>query len=785
MSSFIKNIENIYSYIFLKGAAGKILNVTDASGTLEYEYGKLGEVTKETRTLKKYSQGNNEKVIAVMEYRSDYLGRMQYIIYPDGEKITYGYDLGGQVTTVTGVNYDQTFNYVNDIGYDEYGQRVYIEYGNGVKTNYTYDPARRWLSNIKTHNALNVQFQNIDYKFDLVGNVLSYTNNCLTGLNGNYSTTQSYSYDDLYQLIRVDGETIYNPYQSYEPEYISNYTQEFTFDTLGLGNMTTKTSTEKVSPHKTIGDDLNYNFVYNYDENYAHRLVNVGNRYYKYDSNGNIILEQEGAFEENEEVVYRKVTEEAEDVYSTDYGWGLFKEKESYSNGGTRYKRTYTWNEKNQLISSVDANYSTAYVYGQDGQRSNKYTANSETLYFNKMWTLHTDTGNAVKGGQYAKNIYLGETRIVTKLNSGFDPKYQEEYYKQYFYHSDHLGSASLISDYKGDEYQRIEYTPYGETWVEKTNNTGLEFLPYKFTAKELDEETGLYYYGARYLDPKYSLWISTDPALGEYLGQSGKGEGGIYNSANLNLYHYANNNPVKYTDPDGNWVHVVVGAAIGATIGGITTAFAGGSARQIAAAAVGGAVTGGMAAATCGASLGAQIAGSAMAGTAGYCAEKLVAGEPGTVGGMVQAAAGGATGAMLGAVVSKAVSCASAAQSSKAANSAHTNQSPAGNTDALKVGPYSDIPDPKNVGPGKPFTKAQKEAIIQENMRRNGGVVCSDGDGRVLVKPSKSVKGVTPDPNEWQIDHINPRSRGGSNSNSNAQVLSRQENRIKSDSVE
>lgn len=64
----------------LKGAAGKILNVTDASCTLEYEYGKLGEVTKETRTLKKRSQGNNEEVRAIMEYRSDYIGRMQYII---------------------------------------------------------------------------------------------------------------------------------------------------------------------------------------------------------------------------------------------------------------------------------------------------------------------------------------------------------------------------------------------------------------------------------------------------------------------------------------------------------------------------------------------------------------------------------------------------------------------------------------------------------------------------------------------------------------------------------
>ena len=168
------------------------------------------------------------------------------------------------------------------------------------------------------------------------------------------------------------------------------------------------------------------------------------------------------------------------------------------------------------------------------------------------MWTHHTDSGNSVYGGQTAKNIYLGDTRIVTKLNSGEEPTYNEEYYKQYYYHSDHLGSASLITDYKGDEYQRIEYTPYGETWVEKTSNTGLEHLPYRFTGKEIDDETGLYYYGARYLDPRYSRWISTDLALSDYMSRSDVGCGGIYNSVNLNLYHYAGNNPVRYMDPTG-----------------------------------------------------------------------------------------------------------------------------------------------------------------------------------------------------------------------------------------
>ncbi|MDR2185906.1 MAG: RHS repeat-associated core domain-containing protein [Treponema sp.] len=97
----------------------------------------------------------------------------------------------------------------------------------------------------------------------------------------------------------------------------------------------------------------------------------------------------------------------------------------------------------------------------------------------------------------------------------------------------------------------------------------GWEYVPVLGnTGKELDEETGLYYYGARYLDPKVSRWLSADPAMGDYIPSapvndearrrngSLPGQGGVFNYVNLHAYHYAGNNPVKYVDPDGRDVN-------------------------------------------------------------------------------------------------------------------------------------------------------------------------------------------------------------------------------------
>ena len=128
-----------------------------------------------------------------------------------------------------------------------------------------------------------------------------------------------------------------------------------------------------------------------------------------------------------------------------------------------------------------------------------------------------------------------------------------------YYYHPDHLGSVSVVSNHRGEPYERVEYLPFGEIWIEETDPaTG--YIPFRFTSKELDEETGLYYYGARYYEPTTSRWISPDPAGFELVNpMEPDGEGGWEAKESyslieaVNWYAYVSNNPVKYVDPSGN----------------------------------------------------------------------------------------------------------------------------------------------------------------------------------------------------------------------------------------
>ena len=109
-----------------------------------------------------------------------------------------------------------------------------------------------------------------------------------------------------------------------------------------------------------------------------------------------------------------------------------------------------------------------------------------------------------------------------------------------FFYHSDHLGSTSYITDAKANITLFDAYLPYGELLVDEHSSS--EEMPYKFNGKEFDQETGLYYYGARYMDPKISMWLGVDPLAEKY--------------PNVTGYCYTMDNPIKFIEIDGkDWI--------------------------------------------------------------------------------------------------------------------------------------------------------------------------------------------------------------------------------------
>ena len=126
----------------------------------------------------------------------------------------------------------------------------------------------------------------------------------------------------------------------------------------------------------------------------------------------------------------------------------------------------------------------------------------------------------------------------------GYSNGMQQKERDVFYYHSDHLGSISYITDRNGNATQFVCYKPYGEALVDE-HATSFE-QPWKFNGKELDAETGLYYYGARYYEPVLALWYGVDKLAEKYPSIGG--------------YVYCAGNPVGIIDPDGNGWFIVCG---------------------------------------------------------------------------------------------------------------------------------------------------------------------------------------------------------------------------------
>ena len=186
----------------------------------------------------------------------------------------------------------------------------------------------------------------------------------------------------------------------------------------------------------------------------------------------------------------------------------------------------------------------TTFTYDGDGGRVSKTvndgSTSTTTIYIGKLYVC--------EGTSCARMIFAGGQRLAMQQVGTGSISY---------FHADHLGSTSVLTDGNGNSEEDLVYYPYGETFT----NTGTADVAYKYTGKERDGSTGLYFYEARYYDAALGRFISADTIV----PRPG-------NPQDFNRYTYAANNPVLYNDPSG---HCPICFAVGfAVIGGVAAGF-------------------------------------------------------------------------------------------------------------------------------------------------------------------------------------------------------------------
>jgi RHS repeat-associated protein len=197
----------------------------------------------------------------------------------------------------------------------------------------------------------------------------------------------------------------------------------------------------------------------------------------------------------------------------------------------------YEYNDANQLTKVRNDNSSgtiiAEYAYDNTGKRIKKisYTesGNKTTYYIGNHFEteiIQNSSGTFTKNTTY---YHVNNEKVAKDVNDGATVTTS-------YYHTDHLGSSSVITDESGDLVERTKYYPYGSM------REGGEANKYYYTGKELDMDTGLYYYGARYYHPTFATFTQADTIIPD-----------VYDPQSLNRYTYVLNNPLKYIDPTGH----------------------------------------------------------------------------------------------------------------------------------------------------------------------------------------------------------------------------------------
>jgi RHS repeat-associated protein len=488
----------------------------------------------------------------------DALNRPIEITSPDGSvtKPTYNEAnlLEGMAVQKRGAA--ETTTLVTNIDYDAKGQRTQIEYGNGVSTTYTYDPDTFRLTKLltlrdTTHRQR--KLQDLQYTYDPAGNITRIRDEAQPEIyfRNQVVTAQSdYTYDALYQLIAATGrehlgQTAGGERQAPQPgshtdvprvnlahpgngQAMGRYRQEYVYD--AVGNIL------EMVHRSTDAEHQGWRRCYQYAMD-SNRLLSTG-----YGS------EELACPEENR------------------YGQGsVYAQKYRYDAHGNMATMPHLpkmqWDFEDQLMASAQQIYedgtpeTTYYVYDAGGQRVRKVTERSadegktptrmkERIYLGgfEIYREYNGKGEKVVSERETLHGMDDQQQIALIETKTFEDKDGEILAAQKplirYQLGNHLGSAAVEVDNDGKVITYEEYYPYGNTAYQAVvNSIEVSLKRYRYTGKERDQESGLYYYGARYYAAWLGRWVSCDPLL-------------LTDGANF--YQYTRDNPIILIDISG-----------------------------------------------------------------------------------------------------------------------------------------------------------------------------------------------------------------------------------------
>ncbi len=473
----------------------------------------------------------------------DALGRPLQQQLPDQTTRKFTYLQSGAVdrlllTTTDGTMVEEPIT--QDRVFNAFGQTKELTLGNGVVQRYEYDGLNKHLKRKTSFRRSSgtlaaKQYQNINYTYDAVGNITHLQDNAQPNgtLLFNRPRINQYTYDAFYQLIEAEGRT----HEAIERTDYAHAPDDFGF--------------VKGTRHINV-------------DNMA--LVRTYTRRYSYDLNGNMehMIHNSGT-RPGDIFRWRRdfwiSTNSNRSIEQNDLAGNPISNPETRfdQNGNLNYLShlsSVEWNYQNQLTSAVliertgalnDAEY---YVYGGDGQRVRKVTQrldsgtleSTEKIYLDGCEIKRIRRGDTLILERYTSHLSDGSERVALMHHWTIDTQRRETDditgKKIHYQLSCHLGSSAFELDEQGEIINYEEYFAFGgSAFVFGTGLRDVQLKEYRYSGKERDDATGLYYYGFRYYVPWLCRWLNPDPI--------GPEDG-------LNLYQFVHNNPINEVDPDG-----------------------------------------------------------------------------------------------------------------------------------------------------------------------------------------------------------------------------------------